>query len=136
MVEGGVERGELFLRDESKDGFPQEGEGFRAVGFGARCGLHASGGIPNASGFCFPPTNPRQLGMVNLAFSKAEDEVPGFPFGLAAVLGLIVEGGARRLPGSGGEACVRIKRDDAQLAVPDAAVGAFGSRDSGGGKII
>ena len=74
--------------------------------------------------------------MANLAFSDAEDEVPGVLFGLAAVLGLIVAGGARRLPGSGGEACVRIKRDDAQLAVLDAAVGAFGSRDSGGGKMI
>ena len=50
--------------------------------------------------------------------------------------GLIVAGEARQLPGSGEEACVQIKGDDAQLAVFDAAVGAFGGRDPGGGKMI
>ena len=32
VVEGGVERDKLFLRDERKDGSPQEGQVFRPVG--------------------------------------------------------------------------------------------------------
>ena len=141
MVEGGVERGELFLRDERKDGSPQEGQVFRAVGFAAHAAVFTpAGGITPPVVFVFHrpmlATNPRQSGMANLTFSDAEDEVPGFLFGLAAVLGLMVAGEARELPGSGEEACVQIKGDDAQLAVLDAAVGAFGGRDPGGGKMI
>ena len=82
------------------------------------------------------PSDPGKSGMAGKALLNAEDEVPGFPFGLAAVLGLIVAGEARQLPGSGEEACVQIKGDDAQLAILGAAVGAFGGRDPGGGKMI
>lgn len=67
---------------------------------------------------------------------NAEDEVPGFLFGLATALWLIVAGDARHLPRSGEEAGVEVEPGDAQFAVFDAAVVGLGVRDPGGGKRI
>ena len=74
--------------------------------------------------------------MAGYALLNAQDEVPGFLFGLAAEFLLIVAGEARELPRAGEEGYVEVERGDAQFAVFDASVLAFGVRCPGGGKLI
>jgi hypothetical protein len=78
----------------------------------------------------------RQTGVAVFSLLDAEDEVPGFLFGLATALWLIVTGEAHHLPRSGEEARVEVEPGDAQLAVFDAAVVGLGIRDPDGGKRI
>lgn len=78
----------------------------------------------------------RQTGVAVFSLLDAEDEVAGFLFGLAADFLLIVAGEARELPCSGEEGYVEVEGGDAQFAVFDAAVVAFGVRSPGGGKCI
>ncbi len=78
----------------------------------------------------------RQTGVAVFSFLNAEDEVPGFLFGLATVLWLMVAGETHHLPRSGEEAGVEVEPGDAQFAVFDAAVVGLGGRDPDGGKCI
>jgi hypothetical protein len=78
----------------------------------------------------------RQPRIRHPAFLNAQDEVAGFLFGLAAVLGLIVTGDTYHLPRSREEAGVEVEPSDAQLAVFDAAMGGFYGRRPGGGEVI
>jgi hypothetical protein len=78
----------------------------------------------------------RQTGVAVFSFLKAEDEVPGFLFGLATALLLIVAGEAHHLPRSGEEAGVEVEPGDAQLAVFDAAVVGLAVRDPDGGEVV
>ena len=77
-----------------------------------------------------------QPGMRCPAFLNAEDEVPGFLFGLATAPWLRVAGDAHHLPRSGEEAGVEVEPGDAQLAVFNATVVGFRVRDPDGGKRI
>lgn len=74
--------------------------------------------------------------MADHALLNTEDEVPGFLFGLASDLWLIVTGEAHELPGSGEERRVEVEGSDSQFAVFDAPVIALGLRGPGGGKMI
>ena len=69
-------------------------------------------------------------------FLNAEDEVPGFLFGLAAALWLVVAGEAQDLPRSGEEGGGEVELGDAQFAVFDAAVVGLDGRGPGGGEMI